>query len=118
MNDDAPAVPSRRWRDLAILLLVSGLSFFLFLGRQPSFRRQEMRVLETAREMGENGDLLVPRFCGETRLEKPPLAYWLALAGFRLRGEPDEAGGRLYAAVSGLLTVLILYAFGRSLDRP
>ena len=90
---DFPRLGSRR--DLAILVLVSGLSFFFCLGKQPIVRRQELRVLETAREMGKRGDLILPYFLGEPRLEKPPLAYWLTLGGFLLRGEPD--GSRLPA---------------------
>src|SRR5262245_37351978 len=103
---------------LAVLLLTSGLTFFPFLGRAPIVRVQEVRVLETAREMGVTGGSISPRFCGELRLEKPPLAYWLAWAGFLVRGEPDEAAGRLYSAIAGTLTVLLLHAFGRAMGRP
>jgi 4-amino-4-deoxy-L-arabinose transferase-like glycosyltransferase len=105
-------------RHIALVLAVAVLSLFLGLGRAPVHRTQEVRVLETAREMGERRDLIHPRFCGEPRYQKPPLAYWLAFAGFELTGGPGEWGGRLYSALSGAAVALILYAFGRSLGRP
>ena len=102
----------------AVILAVAGLSLFLGLGRPPLHHTQEARVIEVAREMGESGDLILPRFCGEPRLQKPPLACWLALAGFRLAGGPVEWGGRLYSALSGTFTALLIYALARSMGRP
>ena len=105
-------------RDLLILVAVAGPSFFLNLGGNEASHIKEARVLETSREMLSRGDLWVPYFDGAPRFEKPPLAYWLCILGFKAVGEPTEAGGRIYSAAAGLLTVLILYAFGRSLGRP
>ena len=68
--------------------------------------------------MRESGDLLVPRFCGMPRFQKPPLAYWLALLGYEAAGGPGEGSGRFYSAAAGVLAVLLLYAFGRRLGAP
>jgi len=105
-------------RDLTLLLLASVTAFFLLLGSPPATKSQELRVLETAREMDERGEYMVPYFRGNRRFEKPPLAYWLALAGYRLVGSVNEWSGRLYSAAAGTATVLLVYAFSRTLGRP
>jgi 4-amino-4-deoxy-L-arabinose transferase-like glycosyltransferase len=114
MTDDAGH--ARASLHLAILLIVCALAFFIALGHSPVHRVQEARVLETAREMLENHDPVLPRLGGQARVEKPPLAYWLALGGFLATGT-DEAGGRLYSALSGTLTVILVYALGSSWGR-
>ncbi len=101
-----------------ILILVAGAAFFTVSGSRPVVRQQEIRVLETAREMAESGDLLVPRLSGVPRFQKPPLAYWLALLGFEIAGEPSEEAGRAFSAICGVLTVLVVYAFGCTMGQP
>jgi 4-amino-4-deoxy-L-arabinose transferase-like glycosyltransferase len=80
-------------------------------------RTQEARVMETAREMLASGDWrqwMIPRLNGVVRLQKPPLAYWLAAGSFRLFGINDFAG-RLPFALAGWLTLGIVYRFARGL---
>lgn len=105
-------------RDVLILALVAGATLLIALGRHPAHRIQELRVLEVAREMRESGEVVLPRLCGEPRYRKPPLAYWLALAGYEAAGDESEAAGRAYSALSGLAAALILYALGRSSGSP
>ena len=101
------------FRDAAVLLLICGLSFFVGIGQVPVHRAQEARVLECARVMMQDGDLLVPRLCGKIRFQKPPLAYWLALAGYTAAGGVDEGAGRIYSALAGTLTVFLVWSLGR-----
>jgi 4-amino-4-deoxy-L-arabinose transferase-like glycosyltransferase len=87
------------------------------LGVPASERTQEGRVLQTALEMLDATsvrDVLVPRMNGELRLQKPPLAYWLAAGSLRVFGV-NEFAGRLPFALASWLTGAVVYAMGRRL---
>jgi len=67
-------------------------------------------VAQTAREMRESGDWVVPRFSGETRMQKSPGPYWAVILASYLRGTPvDEASARLPNACWAVLLVLTVY---------
>ena len=69
----------------------------------------EVLVAQTAREMLASGDFAVPTLNGAPRLQKPPLAYWLAAGCFRLFGE-NELAARLPAAGSACATAALVAA--------
>ncbi|HEY8665950.1 MAG TPA: glycosyltransferase family 39 protein, partial [Tepidisphaeraceae bacterium] len=98
---------------LALWLLCGGL-LFVGLGTAPIERTQEVRVLETAREMlgaGAQG-WLIPKFNGVERLHKPPLNYWLTAICYKIFGV--SAGvGRTPTALAAWATLGIVYACGR-----
>ncbi|MCX7825496.1 MAG: glycosyltransferase family 39 protein, partial [Verrucomicrobiae bacterium] len=98
---------------IASLLVLSAASFFIGLGADGISRSQEGRVLETAREMRERGDYLVPYLMGQPRYEKPPLLYWLTAAGYVVSGQVNELAGRVPVALFGVASVLLLYGLGR-----
>ena len=77
---------------LIVLLLVAVTAAVIAVGndRSRALNAHEVLVAETAGEMLERGDYLVPYYNGLIRLEKPPLAYWLTLASHRLGGSPSE----------------------------
>jgi 4-amino-4-deoxy-L-arabinose transferase-like glycosyltransferase len=109
--------PSRR--TALILWLLAGVLMGAGLGVAAVSRTQEARVLETAREMlgSETHNWLIPRVNGHIRLQKPPLAYWLAAFAYKLGGV-SEGVGRIPAVVAGWLTVgvtalLASWLFGR-----
>jgi 4-amino-4-deoxy-L-arabinose transferase-like glycosyltransferase len=79
-------------------------------------RAQEARVLETAREMMDASlrGWMIPVLNGKVRLEKPPLAYWLAAGGFKLLGVHVWAG-RLPFAILAWLAVGLTYVFAARL---
>ncbi len=62
--------------------------------------------------MLESRDFVVPRLNGQPRLQKPPLAYWLAAGGYLIAGNTSEGAGRVYSAAAGTLGVLLLFAYG------
>ncbi|MBC7162531.1 MAG: glycosyltransferase family 39 protein [Immundisolibacter sp.] len=101
------------WRTAAIALLLAALSCLWQLGALPISRSQELRVAETAREMLASGDYLTPRFNGELRFQKPPLAYWLTAASYRLLGRVDEFSARLPAALAAIGVMLLVTAWTR-----
>ncbi len=112
------ALEARPRLSLLIVIALCGVAFFAGLGRAPIGRIQEARVLETAREMLESRDFVVPCMDGQARLQKPPLTYWLAAGGYLIAGEASEGAGRLYSAIAGSLGVLLLLAYGSFIDRP
>lgn len=101
------------WRMVAITLLLAALTCLWQLGARPISRSQELRVAETAREMVASGDYLTPRFNGELRFQKPPLAYWLTAASYRLLGRVDEFSARLPAALAAMGVMLLVTAWTR-----
>src|SRR5947209_20225411 len=94
-----PPLPAERRsprppRAMLLCWLIAGALLLAFVGGPEVTRTQEARVLETAREMLGGGwrEWLVPHINGKVRLEKPPLAYWLAAGGFKWFGVSERAG--------------------------
>ncbi len=79
-------------------------------------RRRDALCL-CAREMMDRGDWVVPMFNGRMFPDKPPLMYWLMMAGFGLFGQ-NEFGARFFSAVLGTGTALLTYHLGRLLFNP
>ncbi len=106
--------PFRRWAPL--FLLVAMLAGAAMAIRPAAARQQELRVLICARNMAQGGDLLVPEFQEQTRLRKPPLAYWVAALPMRLTGVTDSPAVARLPFVMGSCALLALLAFwGRML---
>lgn len=117
---DASAQPGLRpslVRCLLVVLLAASL--LVGLGRQVALSSHESLVAVTARNMAENRPVtladgshpspyLVPNFNGGPRLRKPPLPYWLVVAGSRLGGSVTEWTARLPSALAALGTVLLV----------
>lgn len=95
------------WNELAILaaaIVVCTVN----LGSYRPLTTHEHLVAQTAREMLDSGDWLVPHYFGQPRLQKPPLAYWETAVSFALLGK-SEGAARLPAAISGILLVAIVF---------
>jgi 4-amino-4-deoxy-L-arabinose transferase-like glycosyltransferase len=78
----------------------------------------EIFVIETAREMRETGDWILPRFNGAPRLMKPPLSYWATAGLSKLDPfSPDVQPwhGRMISLLSGLLMVWVTFRMGKTL---
>lgn len=97
----------RSVKSVLVLLSVLLPALLLGLGERPVYKIQEVRIAETAREMLESGDWMVPRYNGELRLQKPPLPYWLTAVSYRVGGV-DEVSTRLPAVLFALLTALLV----------
>jgi len=82
------------------------------------FEPTDCWVAQTAREMQEGTrwtDLVVPRFCGEKRMQKSPGAYWAVLLVSWLRGGApvDEAATRVPNAIAAVILVAAIFWFTR-----
>jgi 4-amino-4-deoxy-L-arabinose transferase-like glycosyltransferase len=101
-------------QDLAFLGVIFGIAFFQVLGKFPLMEPDEGRYSEIPREMLERGDFITPMLNYVKYFEKPPLHYWLNAIAMSIFGE-NEFATRFPGALCGLLTVLLVYHFGRKL---
>jgi hypothetical protein len=94
--------------------------FFFRLGHRDLYSSHEARAAQNAQRMLDTGEWAIPAlFDGQIDLQKPPGYYWLvAAAGWLNGGTVTEFETRLPAALAGLLTVLMVFAFLRSEGRP
>lgn len=94
-------------RQVLLLVLLCLVAFFINNGAlRPDI--METRNLQTAREMVDGGNWLVPRMNGEYRLEKPPLPTWAAAVAQILA--PDSLPlQRTMSGLAGCLLVIFFY---------
>jgi 4-amino-4-deoxy-L-arabinose transferase-like glycosyltransferase len=102
------------------LLLLAAVFIAVWFGNldyRRLIRPDEGRYAEIAREMATTGDWVTPRLNGIKYFEKPPLQYWATAAAYRLFGV-HEWTARLWAALTGMFGVLLVYCAGRTLFGP
>lgn len=96
---------------VAILFLVAGPLFFARLD-SPLLEPEDAIYAEVARQMLVADDWLVPTHYRAPYYEKPPLFYWLVMAGYSVFGVHDWAA-RLIPCVAALGTILVTYWWGK-----
>lgn len=119
------------WRAAGALVMLCAAVYLPGVFSIPPVDRDECRFAQASRQMLQSGDWVVPRFQDRTRLNKPPLIYWLQagtawllndLAAREPLGIPpppdeDPTGGlwryRLPSVVAATLTVLLSWRLGR-----
>lgn len=101
---------ARKLKPTFVLLFTA----ILFLHRLscPLLEPEEARYAEIPRQMLAAGRWLVPVYFGETYSHKPPLLYWLVMLSYKAFGAHDWAA-RLIPAAAGVLTVAVVYFWGR-----
>ena len=105
------------WEDALLIVLLAGALYLPGLARIPLFDRDEPRFAEAAREMLTSGNLIVPRFDGVLRPDKPPVIYWLMDISYKIFGVSGMAA-RLPSVLFGTLTLLVVYGMtGRRFGR-
>lgn len=102
---------------LLLLLLLSGLLFFIGLGSMGLTDRDEGRNAEAGREMFASGDLVTPTFNGELRVAKPVFVYWLMTLSYHLFGV-NEFAARAPSALFGVALIVMHYLFLTRLRGP
>lgn len=95
-------------RHTVILLALSLVLFFAFLGSYSLKEPDEGRYAEIPREMVEQGDYIVPHLNYVRYFEKPPLLYWAVAASYKIFGT-HEWGFRIPNALFALISVMGLY---------
>ena len=108
--------PASSLRSL-LLLAVATLAFFSFLGGAHLWDVDEAIFSQTAREMLERNDAVVPYFNGQVFAHKPPLLYWLMMGAYRLLGS-NEFAARLPSALASVACVLLTCRLARLVFSP
>ncbi len=93
---------------LILVIVLSVVIFFSFLGGTSVFQVAEARNAECAREMLERNDWIVPTFNGELRTDKPVLEYYGMMVAYKVGGT-NEASARFPSALCGVLLVLATF---------
>ncbi len=110
-----------KWDDktkMILLLVLTVAVLFLNIWNIGEFRcDDEYLYVKIAEEMYARGDIWTPIWLGEPAFYKPPLTYWLMMLPFPLTG-PGLIPARIAIALTGLLTVYLLYLLARRLFGP
>jgi 4-amino-4-deoxy-L-arabinose transferase-like glycosyltransferase len=99
------------WFSIVAAALVIAVYFFGL--SVPLMGPDESRYAEVAREMYERGDWLTPTLAGHPWFEKPPLLYWLEIAGYQVFGV-NEFAARFGPALCGIGIVVAMWALART----
>src|ERR1700680_3156077 len=86
-----------------VALLVATVTAFAGLASHSLWTPDEPTGAAVGRAMLTSGDLVVPRLNGRPFLEKPPLYWWVQVAGFHVFGVSD-ATARMPSALFTLGT--------------
>lgn len=97
-----------------IIISLSGLFFFPFLGGVHLFDWDEINFAEISREMIILQDYLRVHIDFQPFFQKPPLFFWLQVLAMKLFGIGAYAA-RFPNAVFGILTLLMLYRVGNKI---
>ncbi len=103
-----------------VLFAFVAILFFSRLGHRDLYSSHEARAAQNAQRMLDTGEWGLPvLFDGQADLQKPPGYYWLvAAAGYFNGGTVTAFEARLPAALAGLFTVLMVFAFLKGEGRP
>ncbi len=101
----------------ACLFLLIATIWLAHIGDRKLANPDEGRYSVLAMHMSDSGDFVTPRLNGLKYFEKPPMQYWAAATAFKTFGK-SEWSARLYTALCGLLTILLVaYTAGRLFTR-
>ena len=111
-------MPEKEHRSLLIksllIIIIAGILFLPWLGSVYLFDWDEINFAEAAREMMVTGDYLTVRIDYEPFHEKPPLFFWMQAASMHIFGI-NEFAARLPNAITGAVSLLIMFLIGRKL---
>lgn len=116
-TNSAPAAAPAPARTLALLLPMIAAALVAVMPALfgPPLERHEIFVAQTAREMVQRGDWVLPTFNAAARLNKPPLMYWVvalpAAAADSLAAVPPWLA-RLPSAGAGVALVALTVVLG------
>ena len=105
------------WRPLAAAAILAVAVSFAPIASHSLWTPDEPTGAGVGRAMLESGDYVVPRLGGQPFLEKPPLYWWVQVAGYRLLGVHDWTA-RLPSALFAVAALLAAYGLGRRVAGP
>lgn len=107
----------RQLREGLVLVVLAAVVFLTGLGGTRLWDDDETFFAQTAREMFERGDLVVPWFNQTLFAHKPPFMYWMMIGAYHIFGVTEFAS-RLPSAIFGIASVLLVWRLGRILYSP
>jgi len=103
------------WAQVALLLGLCIVVYFINLGQWDLWSPDEPRYAEVSREMVNGGDWILMHRNGNLYTDKPPLFFWaVAISSFLWQGMTPFSV-RFPSALFGTLTVLLTFFIGRRL---
>lgn len=99
---------------IPVIISLSTVLFFSGNGALTFFERSEPRFAQTAREMLETGDYIVPRFNGQYHFTKPAFFHWLLTISYRIFGI-NEFSARFWPALFGVANCLLIFFLAKLL---
>lgn len=99
----------------AFIFVIACLLYIPFIGNMPLFDWDEINFAECAREMIASGNYSEVQLYFHPFWEKPPLFIWLQAISMSLFGI-NEFAARLPNAICGVMTLLVLYKSGKTLN--
>jgi 4-amino-4-deoxy-L-arabinose transferase-like glycosyltransferase len=115
----APVIARRVWLPVLLLIVLGTALYLPRLGASGLWDPWEPKYAQSAREMAEESDWVIPHYRKDERLNKVPLTYWLIAASHAVVGV-NETAARLPSALLAILGAAALgFAFaarGRPLE--
>ena len=103
-----------------IYLLILGVFVIFFrLGDRDMWTGHESEAAVAGWDMVETGRILVPHILDRPIIDnRPPGAWWLIAASYKLTGVRNTWTARLPSALAALVCILLVYAMGRRAANP
>jgi 4-amino-4-deoxy-L-arabinose transferase-like glycosyltransferase len=96
------------------LLILGAFVIFFRLGDRDMWTGNESEAAVAGWDMVETGRILVPHFLDQPFVDnRPPGAWWLIAATYKLTGVRNTWTARLPSALAALVCILLVYAMGR-----
>ena len=99
---------------LLFIILILSVIYFVRFNNPPLFDWDEINFAESAREMIVTGDYLRVQIDFKPFHEKPPLFIWLQVLSMKVFGI-NEYAARFPNAVIGILSMIVLFFFGKKI---
>lgn len=100
---------------IIILAIFGGVLFFSYLGGWDLWNPDEPRYAQVAKEMLQGEGWIIPHLNSAVYYDKPPFLFWLIAGASKVIGGMNETAARLPSAFFGLLTLILLFFFGKKL---
>ncbi len=115
MDQRFSKIGAQPWRQVALLLGLCFVIYFVNLSQWDLWSPDEPRYADVSREMVNRGDWILMHHNGHLYTDKPPLFFWaIAISSFLWQGfSPFSV--RFPSALFGTLTVLLTFFIGKKL---
>jgi 4-amino-4-deoxy-L-arabinose transferase-like glycosyltransferase len=115
MDQRFSKIAPQPWGQVALLLGLCFVIYFINLGQWDLWSPDEPRYAEVSREMVNRGDWVLMHRNGHLYTDKPPLFFWAIAVSSSLWQGFSPFSVRFPSALFGTLTVLLTFLIGKKL---